>query len=71
MKFNNMMGKLTTHQEFPDDVLYFISDWLCNHIAHHDQILAKHIEKASNRPVAELIYPEYLQYHTKQDSAED
>ncbi len=59
-EFNAMLMKLTKHREFPDDILYFLSDWLYNHIANHDQLLAKHVEETDDRPVAELIYPEYL-----------
>ena len=58
---NSMMSKLTSRQEFPEDVLSFLSDWLSKHIAHHDQLLVKYVESAVNRPVAELIYPEYLE----------
>ncbi len=68
---NNMLGKLTIHREFPEDVLDFLSDWLTNHIAHHDQLLAKHVTNATDRPVAELIYPEYLQAIIAQDSIPD
>ncbi len=60
-ELNDMVTKLTKRREFPDDLLYFLSDWLYNHIAHHDQLLARHVEEANDRPVAELIYPEYLQ----------
>ena len=61
MELNDMISKLNKRREFPDDILYFISNWLYNHIAHHDQQLAKHLENAIDRPVAEFIYPEYLQ----------
>jgi len=59
-ELNGMTRKLTLHQELPEDLLYFISDWLFRHIAHHDQILAKYVNDAKNRPVAESIYHEYL-----------
>ncbi|HNO76401.1 MAG TPA: hemerythrin family protein [Nitrosomonas mobilis] len=71
MELNNMMGKLTLHKEFPEDILYFLSDWLTKHIAHHDQLLAQHVGNSSDRPVAELIYPEYLQAITAQGSIPD
>ncbi len=59
-ELNDTIRKLNRRQEFPDDILYFLSDWLYNHIAHHDQLLAKHVEETITRPVAEMIYPEYL-----------
>ena len=65
---NNKMSKLTSHHEFPEDVLDFLSDWLDKHIAHHDKLLVRHINDAENRPVAELIYPEYLQASITQNS---
>ena len=71
MELNNMMSKLTLRKEFPEDVLDFLSDWLTKHIAHHDQLLAKHIDSAADRPVAELIYPEYLQAINEQGSKSD
>lgn len=71
VELNNMMSKLTLHEEFPEDVLDFLSDWLTNHIAHHDQLLAKHVGSATDRPVAELIYPEYLQAIITQGSISD
>ncbi|MCC7135441.1 MAG: hemerythrin family protein [Nitrosomonas sp.] len=71
VELNNMTSKLTLHQEFPEDVLDFLSDWLTNHIAHHDQLLAKHVDSATDRPVAELIYPEYLQTIITQVSTPD
>ena len=61
VKLNNMISKLTSRQEFPDDVLDFLSDWLTKHISHHDKELAVYVDSAADRPVAELIYPEYLQ----------
>ena len=55
-----MISKVGTHREFPDDLLSFVNDWLIDHIAHHDQALARHVRKAVKRPVAELIYSDYL-----------
>lgn len=68
---NSMMSKLTSRQEFPEDVLSFLSDWLTKHIAHHDQLLVKYVESAVNRPVAELIYPEYLEMIITQNAESD
>ncbi len=71
VELNNMMSKLTLRQEFPEDVLVFLSDWLTKHIAHHDQLLAKHVDSAADRPVAELIYPEYLHAINEQNPESD
>jgi len=71
IKLNDMMSKLTLRREFPEDVLDFLSDWLTNHIAHHDKLLAKYVDSAADRPVAELIYPEYLQVINGQGSKAD
>ena len=59
-ELNGMTRKLTLRQELPEDLLYFISDWLFKHIAHHDQLLANYVNDATSRPVAESIYPDYL-----------
>ena len=55
-----MISKLALHREYPDDFLSFVSRWLIEHIANHDQALARHVLGAINRPVAESFYPEYL-----------
>ena len=71
MELNKMTKKLTSCREFPEDVLDFLSDWLIKHIAHHDKLLARHIDSAPDRPVAELIYPEYLPATVSQNSRSD
>jgi hemerythrin-like metal-binding protein len=55
-----MMSKLATHREYPDDVLTFLNRWLIEHIAHHDQEVARHVRGSFRRPVAESCYSEYL-----------
>lgn len=61
MKLNSMTAQLASHREYPDDLLSFLNDWLIDHIARHDQEIAEYVRKSENRPVAELIYKEYLQ----------
>lgn len=54
------IAKLVEQREYPEDLLAFLNNWLIEHIAKHDQQVAKHVRDAANRPVAELAYPEYL-----------
>jgi hemerythrin-like metal-binding protein len=58
---NAMIGKVSLQREFADDLLYFLNQWLIDHIAVHDQMLAAHVQDAADRPVAELFYLEYFQ----------
>lgn len=55
-----MTGKLASHREYPEDLLDFLSTWLVEHIAGHDQQVAQHIRASRDRPIAELVYAEYL-----------
>ena len=57
---NAMIAKLASHREYPEDLLDFLNRWLIEHIAIHDQLVAKHARGATARPVAELVYAEYL-----------
>ncbi len=59
-ELNAMMAKLASHREYPEDLLDFLVRWLVEHIAVHDQGVARHARSAPDRPVAELIYAEYL-----------
>lgn len=60
VEFNAKISRVVSHREYPEDLLDFLCRWLVNHIAGHDQKVAKHILEASKRPVAENIYDEYL-----------
>ena len=60
MKLNDLIEKIHSHREFPEDLLYFLDNWLSNHIETHDQRLAEHVHKSATRPVAEFIYKDYL-----------
>jgi hemerythrin-like metal-binding protein len=59
-ELNAKMAKLHSHREYPEDLLDFLVRWLLEHIAHHDQHVARHARSSAERPVAELIYAEYL-----------
>lgn len=52
--------KVIAHREFPEDLLFFLNNWLVEHIANHDQHVALYIRDAVARPIAELIYDEYM-----------
>lgn len=54
------VGKIALRREFPDDLLAFLSHWLSEHIANHDRLVVRHVERSQNRPIAEMAYPEYL-----------
>ena len=60
LSLTSMTAKLASHREYPEDLLYFLNDWLIEHIAGHDQQVAQHVRTSNDRPVAELIYAEYL-----------
>lgn len=60
LNLQTMINRLASHREYPDDVLDFLIGWLTEHIACHDQQVAEHVRSAQARPVAELIYDEFL-----------
>ena len=55
-----LASKVVRHLEFPEDLLFFLNNWLLEHIASHDRHVARHICDAVVRPVAEHAYGEYL-----------
>jgi hemerythrin len=59
-EFKKMTADLAVHREYPEDLLYFLVSWLIEHIANEDQKAARHAMNSPARPVAELIYAEYL-----------
>ncbi len=59
-EFKKMTANLAFHREYPEDLLYFMVNWLIGHIAKEDQKVARHTLNSPARPVAELIYAEYL-----------
>ena len=63
LELNSMIAALPSRREYPEDLLYFLSQWLIDHIAEHDQGVARHVAEAAARPVGELVYTEYLLSH--------
>ncbi|MEZ5739705.1 MAG: hemerythrin family protein [Burkholderiaceae bacterium] len=53
-------SKLAARKEFPEDLLFFLNQWLFDHIAKHDQHVARHVSDSVDRPIAEYAYAEYL-----------
>lgn len=59
-QLKRLLLKVVAGTEFPDDLLYFLNEWLIEHIGSEDQKIAQHVESCSSRPIAEVIYPEFL-----------
>ena len=59
-QLKRLLLSVVTGTEFPEDLLYFLNEWLVQHIASEDQRVASHIQRCALRPVAEVIYPEFL-----------
>ena len=59
-QLKRLLLNVVTGTEFPEDLLYFLNDWLVQHIGSEDQRVAGHIKRSSSRPIAEVIYPEFL-----------
>jgi len=55
-----LASKVIARREFPEDLLFFLSNWLVAHIASHDQYVAQFVRDAVARPVAENAYGEYI-----------
>ena len=59
-QLKRMLLSVVTGNEFPEDLLYFLNEWLVAHIGSEDQRVASHIQRSASRPIAEVIYPEFL-----------
>lgn len=59
-QLKRLLLNVVTGAEFPEDLLYFLNAWLIQHIGSEDQRIAKHVRGCSSRPIAEVIYPEFL-----------
>lgn len=60
IELNAEISKVISHREYPDDLLDFLSRWLINHIATHDQDVAAHIKQSGQQPFAEEYYLDFL-----------
>ncbi|MBW8072364.1 MAG: bacteriohemerythrin [Ferrovum sp.] len=55
-----MIGRVSKKREMPDDLLYFMNEWILRHIALEDQNIADFARFSEHRPIGEFTYPEYL-----------
>ncbi len=60
IELNAMIANVVSQREFPEDLLYFLNQWLVNHIDKIDRYLSDYIKNSNMRPVAEQIYSDYL-----------
>jgi hemerythrin-like metal-binding protein len=59
-ELNVLVARVVSRREFPDELLAFLNHWLIDHIAKHDQALARFVSASASRPVAEMSYAEFL-----------
>lgn len=54
------LSKIGHHQEFPEDLLFFLNKWLGYHVIHEDMKIADYVKNSKRRPIGENLYAEYL-----------
>jgi len=54
------LAKIGHHQEFPDDLLFFLNKWLAYHVIHEDMKIAEYVRNGKRKPIGENLYAEYL-----------
>lgn len=54
------LTKIGHHQEFPEDLLFFLNKWLSHHVIHDDLKIADYVKNGKRRPIGENLYAEYL-----------
>ena len=59
-KLDVTLTKINQHKEFPDDLLYFLNQWVIGHVTHEDVTIANFARKSGKRPIGEDLYKEYL-----------
>lgn len=59
-KLDVALTKINQHKEFPDDLLYFLNQWVIGHVTHEDVTIANFARKSGKRPIGEDLYKEYL-----------
>ena len=60
MQLEMSLAKIRHHQEFPEDLLYFLNKWLIQHIVKEDLKIAEYVRNSDERPIGEDLYAEYL-----------
>ncbi len=61
-----MLTKISRHREFPEDLLYFLNNWVVDHLVKEDLKIANFIKHTGREPIGKHLYAEYL--HIKQGS---
>ncbi|MBC3861557.1 hemerythrin family protein [Undibacterium jejuense] len=59
-RIESMLVKINRQQEFPEDLLYFLNEWISDHILHEDLKIANYVKSAVRRPIGEHLYEQYL-----------
>ncbi len=61
-----MLAKISRHREFPEDLLYFLNQWVVNHLVSEDMKIANFIKNTGREPIGKNLYAEYL--HTSDNA---
>jgi hemerythrin-like metal-binding protein len=54
-----MLAKISHHKEFPEDLLFFLNNWLQEHVKHEDMRIAEHARNSEFRPIGENLYSQF------------
>ena len=60
VQLDSVAHKVAVRSEFPEDMLYFLNDWLSEHISKHDQDIARHLRQSGVKPIGEFAYEDYF-----------
>ena len=52
-------SKIRHHTEFPEDLLYYLHQWISDHIKGEDAKIAEYLRKCPARPIGDGLYGEY------------
>ena len=55
-----LISRMSRRREFPEDLLFFLSNWTIRHIGLEDQKIADYVRESEARPIAEAIYSHFL-----------
>ena len=54
------LRRIRHHKEFPDDVLYALSEWLTAHMRDEDSKIAAYVRNSTERPIGEDLYVKFM-----------
>ena len=60
MQLEMMLVKINHHKEFPEDMLYFLNQWLIQHLVSEDLKIANFARSSEKRPIGEDLYDQFL-----------